>query len=76
MWIKTQDGRRVVKVDSIHYGQCASYYEVCGKMAHMKDGILLGSYDTEDQAREIMYDICEKIARSVVLYTMPENEEV
>ena len=80
MWIKSQDGNRVVRVDSI----CYERYPYNGQILHyivgyIKDGgesITLGKYSTEKQSRDIIYEICDGLVLGGTLYTMPENEEV
>ena len=83
MWIKSQDGKRIVNTDNvtsifleyIHRGNtdALKYINILTDNPHHGGVFELGKYETESKATEVLNRIYESITDKDSFYLMPEN---
>lgn len=81
MWIKSQDGKRIVNTDNvtsifleyIHRGDALKHINILTDNPHHGGVFELGKYETESKATEVLNRIYESITDKDSFFLMPEN---
>ena len=81
MWIKSQDGKRIVNTDNvtsifleyIHRGDALKHINILTDNPHHGGVFELGKYETESKAMEVLNRIYESITDKDSFFLMPEN---
>lgn len=59
LWVRSQDKKRLMKVNGLHYVECGNTYIINGYGTNEYDNYDIGIYETKERALEVMDEIQE-----------------
>lgn len=75
LWIRSQDKEKLVKINSLQYGEYQGTHYINGYCINEVDNIDLGIYATKERAIEVLDEIQNKIKHINKFALVNENYE-